>query len=53
MHGHLRQNELPVFGAKTLGVYEGTLDMHGDRFILTFHIRFAKKASRDSQKPSS
>ena len=29
MHGHLRTQELPVYGAKTLGVREGTLDLHG------------------------
>nr|XP_034372677.1 fibrocystin-L [Arvicanthis niloticus] len=29
LHGHLRSPELPVYGAKTLGVREGTLDLHG------------------------
>ncbi|KAJ0054901.1 hypothetical protein NL108_007111 [Boleophthalmus pectinirostris] len=29
LHGNLRSPEIPVYGAKTLGVREGTLDMHG------------------------
>ena len=29
MHGDLRSPELPIYGAKTLGVRNGTLDLHG------------------------
>ncbi|XP_077992871.1 fibrocystin-L-like [Glandiceps talaboti] len=29
MHGHVRSTELPVYGAKTLAVRHGTLDLHG------------------------
>lgn len=29
LHGHLRSPELPIYGAKTLAVREGVLDMHG------------------------
>lgn len=29
LHGHLRSKELPVYGAKTLGVRHGELDLHG------------------------
>ena len=29
MHGHVRSQELPLFGAKTLAVRNGTLDLHG------------------------
>ncbi|XP_066572050.1 PKHD1 like 1, tandem duplicate 1 isoform X2 [Amia ocellicauda] len=29
LHGHLRSLELPVYGAKTLAVREGILDLHG------------------------
>uniref|UniRef100_A0A8C5QTU9 Fibrocystin-L n=1 Tax=Leptobrachium leishanense TaxID=445787 RepID=A0A8C5QTU9_9ANUR len=29
LHGHLRSTELPLYGAKTLAVREGTLDLHG------------------------
>ncbi|XP_066271366.1 fibrocystin-L-like [Branchiostoma lanceolatum] len=29
MHGHVRSPELPIYGAKTLAVREGTLDLHG------------------------
>ncbi|KAK7898488.1 hypothetical protein WMY93_019341 [Mugilogobius chulae] len=29
LHGNLRSPEIPVYGAKTLGVREGTLDLHG------------------------
>ncbi|XP_073925166.1 fibrocystin-L isoform X4 [Castor canadensis] len=29
LHGHLRSPELPIYGAKTLAVRQGTLDLHG------------------------
>ncbi|KAK9526506.1 hypothetical protein VZT92_015203 [Zoarces viviparus] len=29
LHGNLRSPEIPVYGAKTLGVREGVLDLHG------------------------
>ena len=29
MHGTLRSEELPIYGAKVLAVREGTLDLHG------------------------
>ncbi|KAJ8334858.1 hypothetical protein SKAU_G00404970 [Synaphobranchus kaupii] len=29
LHGHLRSQELPVYGTKTLAIREGTLDLHG------------------------
>ncbi|XP_051526679.1 fibrocystin-L-like [Myxocyprinus asiaticus] len=29
LHGHLRSQELPVYGTKTLAVREGVLDLHG------------------------
>ncbi|KAG9339164.1 hypothetical protein JZ751_024022 [Albula glossodonta] len=29
LHGHLRSQELPVYGTKTLAVREGILDLHG------------------------
>ncbi|XP_044514196.1 fibrocystin-L [Gracilinanus agilis] len=29
LHGHLRSPELPVYGAKTLAIREGILDLHG------------------------
>uniref|UniRef100_H2YG49 Uncharacterized protein n=1 Tax=Ciona savignyi TaxID=51511 RepID=H2YG49_CIOSA len=29
MHGHLRSAELPIYGAKTLAVRNGTLELHG------------------------
>ncbi|XP_043922184.1 fibrocystin-L [Protopterus annectens] len=29
LHGHLRSVELPIYGAKTLAVREGVLDLHG------------------------
>ncbi|XP_042639560.1 fibrocystin-L [Orycteropus afer afer] len=29
LHGHLRSPELPIYGAKTLAVREGVLDLHG------------------------
>lgn len=30
LHGHLRALEMPIYGAKTLGVRNGTLDLHGN-----------------------
>ncbi|KAL6460366.1 hypothetical protein MHYP_G00303320 [Metynnis hypsauchen] len=30
LHGHLRSPEIPVYGAKTLGIREGVLDLHED-----------------------
>ena len=38
MHGHLRSKELPIYGAKTLGVREGTLDLHGKPIIYTWTL---------------
>ncbi|XP_061110160.1 fibrocystin-L-like isoform X2 [Conger conger] len=29
LHGHLRSQELPIYGTKTLAIREGTLDLHG------------------------
>lgn len=29
MHGVFRSPELPIYGSKSLGVREGTLDLHG------------------------
>ncbi len=34
MHGHPRQQELPIYGTKTLAVREGTLDLHGQFTVL-------------------
>merc|ERR1719239_658627 len=34
MHGHTRCTELPIYGCKSIGVREGTLDLHGE-FIPT------------------
>lgn len=31
LHGQLRSPELPVYGAKTLAVREGVLDLHGTK----------------------
>ena len=42
MYGHLRAVELPIFGAKTIGVREGTLDIHGNIRLSTdiSHLMF-------------
>ena len=34
MHGHVRSKELPIYGAKTLAVRHGTLDLHGKSIFL-------------------
>ena len=38
MHGHLRSPELPIYGAKTLGVRNGTLDLHGRPVLHTWTL---------------
>lgn len=30
LHGHLRSLEMPIYGAKSLGVRNGTLELHGE-----------------------
>ena len=35
LHGHVRTQELPIFGAKVLAVRNGTLDLHG-RWTIIF-----------------
>nr|XP_026692211.1 fibrocystin-L-like isoform X4 [Ciona intestinalis] len=36
LHGHLRAKELPIYGAKVLGVRNGTLDLHGKHIPITW-----------------
>ncbi|KAK3740701.1 hypothetical protein QZH41_019065 [Actinostola sp. cb2023] len=36
MHGHVRSKELPVYGAKGIGLREGTLDIHGKHVPITW-----------------
>ncbi|XP_072027284.1 LOW QUALITY PROTEIN: fibrocystin-L-like [Amphiura filiformis] len=36
MHGHVGSKELPLYGAKTLAVREGTLDLHGKHIPVTW-----------------
>ncbi|KAM4704928.1 fibrocystin-L [Rhinophrynus dorsalis] len=43
LHGHLRSPELPVYGAKTLAVRHGTLDLHGQPIPITW-TRLAQTA---------
>ena len=31
LHGHVRSKELPMYGAKTLAVRHGTLELHGKK----------------------
>ncbi|KAG7317211.1 hypothetical protein KOW79_019509 [Hemibagrus wyckioides] len=47
LHGHLRAPELPVYGAKTLGVREGVLDLHGIPIPITW-TRLAQTANNGS-----
>ncbi|TSK31508.1 Fibrocystin-L [Bagarius yarrelli] len=47
LHGHLRAPELPVYGAKTLGVREGVLDLHGIPIPITW-TRLAETATSGS-----
>ena len=39
MHGQVRAQELPVYGAKTLAVRHGTLELHG-RHGNMVHLEF-------------
>uniref|UniRef100_A0A8C4XEU0 PKHD1 like 1 n=1 Tax=Erpetoichthys calabaricus TaxID=27687 RepID=A0A8C4XEU0_ERPCA len=47
LHGHLRSPELPLYGAKTLAVREGTLDLHGTPVPFSW-TRLAKTAEAGS-----
>ncbi|KAG2464816.1 PKHL1 protein, partial [Polypterus senegalus] len=47
LHGHLRSPELPLYGAKTLAVREGTLDLHGTPVPFTW-TRLAETAEAGS-----
>ncbi|XP_078699976.1 fibrocystin-L-like [Branchiostoma floridae x Branchiostoma belcheri] len=44
LHGNLRSKELPIYGAKVLGVREGTLDLHGVPVPVTW-TRLAQTAA--------
>ncbi|XP_053415184.1 fibrocystin-L isoform X2 [Nycticebus coucang] len=45
LHGHLRSPELPVYGAKTLAVRAGTLDLHGLPIpVIWTHLAHTAKA---------
>uniref|UniRef100_A0A8C0SGA7 Fibrocystin-L n=1 Tax=Canis lupus familiaris TaxID=9615 RepID=A0A8C0SGA7_CANLF len=45
LHGHLRSPELPVYGAKTLAVREGILDLHGlPVSVIWTHLAHTAKA---------
>ncbi|XP_075128051.1 fibrocystin-L-like [Leptodactylus fuscus] len=47
LHGHLRSPELPLYGAKTLAVRQGTLDLHGIPVPVTW-TRLAQTAQSGS-----
>ncbi|XP_072530724.1 PKHD1 like 1, tandem duplicate 1 [Salminus brasiliensis] len=47
LHGHLRSPEIPVYGAKTLGIREGVLDLHGIPIPIPW-TRLAQTASSGS-----
>jgi len=32
LHGEYRSQEMPIYGTKSLGVRNGTLDLHGKNF---------------------
>ena len=36
MHGHTRCTELPIYGCKSIGVRDGTLDLHGEFVPMTW-----------------
>lgn len=36
MHGHVRSKEIPVYGAKGIGLREGKIDMHGKHVPITW-----------------
>ena len=49
MHGNLRSPELPIYGAKTLGVREGKLDLHGKPVIMQWTMLNATANAKDTQ----
>ncbi|XP_078617899.1 fibrocystin-L-like [Branchiostoma floridae x Branchiostoma japonicum] len=48
MHGHVRSPELPLYGAKTLAVREGTLDLHGKPTPVTWTFLAASVSPGDT-----
>ncbi|XP_076438592.1 LOW QUALITY PROTEIN: fibrocystin-L-like [Babylonia areolata] len=49
LHGHRRSKELPIYGAKTLAVREGTLDLHGHPTPVTWTLLSATATSGSRQ----
>uniref|UniRef100_S4RUK3 Polycystic kidney and hepatic disease 1 (autosomal recessive)-like 1 n=1 Tax=Petromyzon marinus TaxID=7757 RepID=S4RUK3_PETMA len=48
LHGHIRSPELPMYGAKTLGVRHGVLDLHAGRPVPVPWTRLAETAEAGS-----
>lgn len=46
LHGHVRSIEIPIYGAKGIGIREGTLDLHGQHIPITWTI-LAQTAEAD------
>ena len=49
MHGNVRCTELPIYGCKTLGVREGTLDLHGQFIPMTWTYLAQTAAAGDTE----
>lgn len=49
MFGHLRSQELPIYGAKTLAVRNGTLEMHGKPIDNTWTLLAETANAGDTQ----
>jgi len=49
MHGQIRAPELPIYGAKTLAVRNGTLDLHGRPVDITWTILAETATAGSSQ----
>lgn len=49
LYGQLRSPELPIYGAKTLAVRDGTLDLHGRHIPFTW-TKLSETASKGSVK---
>ena len=49
LYGQLRSPELPIYGAKTLGVRDGVLDLHGRHVPFTWSKLDGTAAKGSSQ----
>ena len=50
LHGHVRSQELPIYGTKCLAVRHGTLDLHGKCVELCYGVMLWRMPERAHHK---